>query len=71
MLFTSIKHAPVCKVLIMVFIKLTQEHCESDDRSTAGKVVVWKGAITVKAVLLLNLCVTRVIQVTGSQFIHL
>lgn len=49
MLFTSIKHAPVCKVLIMVFMKLMQQHCESDDRSTAGKVVVWQGAVMVKA----------------------
>lgn len=49
MLFTSIKPAPVCKVLIMVFMKLMQEPCESDDRSTAGKVVVWQGAIMVKA----------------------
>lgn len=49
MLFTSIKHAPMCKVLIMVFMKLMQEHCESDDRSTTGKVVVWQGAIMVKA----------------------
>ena len=49
MLFISIKRAPVCKVLIMVFMKLSQEYCECDDRSTTGKAVVWKGAILVRA----------------------
>ena len=57
MLFISIKRAPVCKVLIMVFMKLLQEYCECDDRSTTGKVVVWKGAILVRAQFSCWICV--------------